>query len=189
MGTKGKHRRGNTLIEFTLVGIPMIFVLISIFEIARGIWIYHTMAYAIKEGVRYAVVHGNNCVYDPNNCARTVAEVAQHIQDAGVGLVPSELQLRFQSVTRSIPSSSGFASLESLKNHPTTECWPTYCKGYIDPQGALAFDGGATPGADLTITGVYPFRSALAMFWPGAGRGMQFGTFMLPATSTERIQF
>lgn len=188
MKTGQRHRRGNTLIEFTLVGIPMIFVLISIFEIARGMWIYHTMAYAIKEGARYAIVHGNNCIYDPNNCALRVSDVARRIQDTGVGLVPSQLQLRFESQTRAIPSSTTFDSLENLLANNTY--WPTYAKGATDPStGGLMIDAGANAGYDLTITGVYPFRSALAMFWPGAGRPMQFGTFPLPAISTERIQF
>ena len=48
------NRKGVAMIEFTFVGIPMIFVLVSSFEMARGMWIYHTMAYAVKEGARYA---------------------------------------------------------------------------------------------------------------------------------------
>ena len=34
---------GQSLVEFTLVGIPLIFVLISVFEISRGMWMYHTL--------------------------------------------------------------------------------------------------------------------------------------------------
>jgi len=181
MKVEKRHRRGNALIEFTLVGIPMIFVLISIFEIARGMWIYHTMAYAIKEGARYAIVHGNNCVYDPNNCPLRVSDVARRIQISGVGLMPRDLQLRFVSQTRAIPSTTTFDTLENML--ASTAWWPTFAKG------TTPVDAGANPGYDLTITGQYPFRSALAMFWPGAGRPMQFGVFMLPATSTERIQF
>jgi Flp pilus assembly protein TadG len=47
-----KERGGTSLVEFTLVGIPMIFLLISTFEVARGMWEYHTLAYAVKEGTR-----------------------------------------------------------------------------------------------------------------------------------------
>jgi hypothetical protein len=39
--------RGASSLEFALVGIPILFVLISSFEM------YHTLAYAIKEGSRY----------------------------------------------------------------------------------------------------------------------------------------
>src|SRR5690242_13216787 len=49
---------GQSLVEFTFVGIPMIFVLIGTFEISRGMWMYHTLAHAVRDGVRYASVHG-----------------------------------------------------------------------------------------------------------------------------------
>jgi Flp pilus assembly protein TadG len=60
------RRRGSSTLEFTLVGIPIIFVLISTFEMARGMWNYHTIAYAVKEGTRFASVHGIDCSTAPN---------------------------------------------------------------------------------------------------------------------------
>lgn len=68
MFSRGGRRGGNAMIEFVLVGIPLIFVLISIFEMARGMWLYHTLAYSVKEGVRYTIVHGQNCATAPNSC-------------------------------------------------------------------------------------------------------------------------
>jgi Flp pilus assembly protein TadG len=98
MNNRKKRQRGSAVIEFTLVGIPMIFVLISVFEISRGMWNYHTLAYAVKEGTRYAIVHGSDCSSDPQNtCGVTLGQVAQRIQDAGIGLDPSQLQLTFTS--------------------------------------------------------------------------------------------
>ena len=61
-----KRQRGQSLIEFTFVGIPVIFTLICIFEISRGMWIYGTLNHAVKEGVRYAIVHGINCSKNTN---------------------------------------------------------------------------------------------------------------------------
>ena len=87
MCNRKQRQRGSAMIEFTLVGIPMIFLLISIFEMSRAMWNYHTLAFAIREGTRYAVVHGSGCSTDPrNSCQATVAQVAQRIQDAGIGL-------------------------------------------------------------------------------------------------------
>src|SRR5438874_911896 len=85
--------KGGTLIEFMFVGIPIMFVLISIFEMSRAMWTYHTLAFAIKEGTRFAIVHGGNCVTAPNACAKTVADVATVISDAGVGLEPGLLNV------------------------------------------------------------------------------------------------
>jgi hypothetical protein len=106
-----RGRRGQTMLEFTLVGIPLMFVLISIFEISRGMWTYHTMAFAVKDGVRFASVHGINCINttgsggsDPNNCATTIAVIAQKIRDAGVIFDPTQTALTF------FPGDGGAAS-------------------------------------------------------------------------------
>ncbi len=69
---KNRKRLGQALAEFTFVGIPIIFILISVFEVSRGMWMYHTLAYAVKNGTRYASVHGINCVgtsFNANSCA------------------------------------------------------------------------------------------------------------------------
>src|SRR5215831_11346653 len=42
-----QFQRGATTVEMTLVGIPLMFVLVSIFEMSRGMWVYHTVANAV----------------------------------------------------------------------------------------------------------------------------------------------
>ena len=64
--------KGSTMLEFTLVAIPLIFVLISTFEIARGMWIYGTVANAVKEGTRFAIVKGADCATAPNACSAKI---------------------------------------------------------------------------------------------------------------------
>ncbi len=171
-----KKRRGSAMIEFILVGIPLMFLLISIFEMARG-----TMAYAIKEGVRYAIVHGENCDPDSssNNCMVKIQDIAARIRDAGVGLDTSLLTVTFTYTgTRTVPTRTLQAHLAD-----TTTYWPDNGAGSDPPT-----DAGSAVGMDLTISAAYPFTSALAMFWPGAG-GVGFGVFNMPASSTERIAF
>lgn len=166
---KKRRQRGSAMIEFTLVGIPMIFVLISTFEISRAMWNYHTLAYAIREGTRYAVVHGSGCSSDPlNTCQVTVGQVAQRIQNAGIGLDASQLNLTFTSSSDSIT------------------CTLTACltNATVWPEAPLN-----TPGSTLTINGKLPFQSALALFWPGAKDGMNFPTVYLTAGSSDIIQF
>jgi TadE-like protein len=170
MKNKKLLQRGSALVEFTLVGIPMIFVLISTFEVSRAMWNYHTLAHAIREGTRYAVVHGSGCTSDPlNSCEATIGQVAQRIQDAGIGLDPSQLRLTFTSSGHAIP-----CNLSNCLGNSTL--WPE------SPQNA--------PGSVITIRGSLPFQSALAMFWPGAsGGGTNFPTFNLTAGSSDIIQF
>jgi Flp pilus assembly protein TadG len=165
-------RRGNSLIEFTLVGIPMVFVLISIVEMSRGMWMYHTLAYAVKEGTRYAAVHGINCQTSPNTCTIGVSDVVAKIKDSGIGLLPGDLNvtLTTQSGAQVVCSP---ISASCLANNSQ---WPPSSNG--DNQ----------VGKQITITATCPFRSALAMVWPGAG-SVTFGAFTFPASSTELMEF
>src|ERR1051325_6804549 len=90
----GEHG-GSSFLEFVLVGVPVIFVLFSTFEMARGMWSYHSLAYAVREGTRYAIVHGSDCASSPNSCTVTIANIASVIKKAGVGLDGSALSLTF----------------------------------------------------------------------------------------------
>jgi Flp pilus assembly protein TadG len=172
MRTTQHRRRGNATLEFTLVGIPVIFALISIVEMARGMWIYQTMAYAVKEGTRFTIVHGANCdpkINTSNNCQVTVGQIAQVIEKAGIGLNPAALQMEMKSLS----DDTGVVTLSSLLNSSAT--FPT--------------NPGNLQGSPITFSAQYPFQSAIAMFWPGASPGMQFGTYVLPASSEEKVQY
>ncbi|SRR5579883_3587 len=172
MRTRRKRQGGNSIIEFTLVGIPLIFVLISIFEIARGMWIYHTLAYSVTEGTRFASFHGIDCTPAAgNSCTKTIADIAAVIKYTAAGLAPDQLTLTFTTNS----GASTTCTLQNCITSYTTSAWP--------PANANL------PGMDLVISAKYPFSSAVAMFWPGAASGMVFPTFQLPATSRERIQF
>jgi Flp pilus assembly protein TadG len=164
-------RMGNATLEMTLVGIPLIFVLISVVELARGMWIYHTLAYAVKEGTRYTIVHGRDCAVAPNNCTVTVAQIAGIIQNAGVGLDPGQLKVQMQSANSA--DDTGLVTLTTL-----------LAKADTFPTGA-----GAEVQAPVTFAAQYPFQSAIAMFWPGAAGGAGFMSVTLPASSQEKIQF
>lgn len=163
------NRRGNALIEFTLVGIPLIFVLISIFEISRAMWTYETLAHAVREGTRYAIVHGENCTIAPNACTITVGDVARRIRNAGVGLPVNQVEVTLTSTGGSV----NCAPLATCLTNPSR--WPE------TPSDI--------PGLYLTVSATLRFQSAVAMLWPGAGKGSQFGTFNLPASSREAIVF
>jgi Flp pilus assembly protein TadG len=171
---KPATRRGQAMLEFTFVGIPIMFILISVFEISRGMWIYHTLANSVKAGVRYAIVHGRDCDENDNFCPTTVAQVAQVIQDAGVGLDVSTT-----SVTFSLGSG-------------TTKTVVATCNLGVGGVGGCVGNNTRFPTAarrePITIDIVTPFRSAIGMFWPGA-QTVRFGAFNLPASSSDNVQF
>lgn len=160
------------MLEFTLVGIPLIFVLISTFELARGMWLYHTVAYAIKSGTRYAIVHGQDCTYGSNSCAVTISQIASVIQSAGIGLPPDSLALTFT------PSKGATTSCI------LSDCIADYTSLYWPPASANAV------GSKLKISGVFPFQSIIVMFWPGAGKPVgSASTINFSADSLESVQY
>ncbi len=166
-----KRQKGSSLIEFTLVGIPLIFVLIGTFEMARGMWLYQTVAYAVKEGARWAVVHGPNYTAYPNFCPSgstctpgSVANIATVIQNAGVGLDTSQLNLTF-TVTTPAGTAVGTPITCALSSCLSNSTVPALDMNY------------------LQITGSYPFVSALNAFWKTGS------PFNLVATSSELITY
>ncbi len=177
--TKRNGRRGNTLVEFTLVGIPVIFALISIFEMSRGMWLYHTLASSVREGVRFAIVHGNDCNIPPSNCAVRVRDIAERIRSYAIGLPPAEIRnVTISSSSRTLGPYSTLADCLSDNAY-----FPAAAPGGIEDPG------GGRLISHVEIRAAYRFQSAIAMFWPGAGRGMKAGTFLLPASSKEYIQY
>jgi Flp pilus assembly protein TadG len=172
-----RSRKGNSIVEFTLVGIPLMFILISVFEVSRGMWVYHTLAYAVKDTARYAAVHGQACLNAGAGCPVTVAAVATHLRDAGAGLLPNYFNVTMSTNTRTVTCSPLNSCLAD------TTCFPAAAN-------CTSFDPGAAQGSPVTITGTYPFASAISMFAPfGGSGGIVFGTFNLPATAREAILF
>jgi hypothetical protein len=169
--------RGSATIEMTLVGIPIIFMLISIFEIARGMWMYETLAFSVREGVRFATVHGQNCVYTPpsitNNCAKTAAEVVSERILPAAKAITGTTKITF---TAPYPGGASF------------DC-------YLSGTGNAGACGSVWPpagdneiGTVIKITMQTPFNSALAMFWPGSSP-TKFNMVTLGASATDRVVF
>jgi Flp pilus assembly protein TadG len=168
-----KHRQsrsGNANVEFLLVGIPLIFLLISAFEISRGMWIYHTLEHAVATGARYVIVRGADCGAAPNTCQVRVEDVATAIQQAAVGLDPSVLNVTLQA--------GGGAAIPCA---PLNAC---LSDATVWPSGA-----GAAATSDIVITAHFDFRTPLSMFWPGSHADSPFGPFNLGASVQEQIQY
>ena len=68
--SRSQRRRGSSLVEFTFIGVPMLFAWISVIEMGRGMWNYHTLQYATKVTGEYVAVHGSTCGIPPNACSK-----------------------------------------------------------------------------------------------------------------------
>ncbi len=164
-------KRGSSLVEFTLVGIPALFLLISIFEISRGMWAYHTLAIAVNVGARYASLHGQGCQSPGYHCGIAVQDVAGKIAAAAPGISPALLSV---TLTSAASGTVNCVPLSTCLNNTTA--WPP----------AVSHEN--SPGKEIVVTGQYTFRSALAMVVPGA-RPVNFSTVNLGASSRQVIQF
>lgn len=51
---------GQSLVEFALLLPLMLLIITGLFDVARAVWEENTLAYAAREGTRYAIVHGSN---------------------------------------------------------------------------------------------------------------------------------
>jgi TadE-like protein len=198
------RRRGNATIEFTLVGIPLLCVLISTFEMARGMWLYHTLAYAVKEGTRYAAVRGQN---SPNQVplggtgALPQMPICQYILQEGPGLIPQQVMLTFHSATQpdvtvnagscmGLPSAPSAGVTCAVASGTPPPYWPpggTFSAPQADASGNTILDNQA--GQAISINACFSFQSSILMFWPGAQGGAQFPSFIFPAKASEVMQF
>ena len=140
-------QRGNAALETALVFLPMMFMFLSSFEIARALWTYHTLTSAVKSGARYAMVRGAGCIQASTSCQAAVSDIASVVRTYGIGLEAGDLQLTLTDGD----SSYGCGALSACLNDKTQ--WPS-------PKGNAA-------GSVITIQGQYAFHSVLPVFWPG----------------------
>jgi Flp pilus assembly protein TadG len=164
-------RRGSAMLEFVLVGIPALFVALSVFEVSMIMWQYHTLAEAVAQGTRYAAAHGQGCSANGNTCSTTIGTVAGVVGRQALGLDPARINITLVS-----PAGS---------NGPQTVAF------YTSPMNATAFPPvGATgaPGGLITISVTYAIQNPLFLFWTGLAP-MNPHTYTLGATSTQEILF
>jgi len=166
-----KRRRrssGSTVLEFALVGIPMVLAFISVVEIGLAMWTYQTLAYAAKEVNRYVAVHGTHCSSGANNCTLTVGSVAAVASTYALGLSSGALNMTLTS--------------------PSTRytCNPvSSCTSNSNPWPPPA---DATVGTIIKVRMLYQVNPVLTMMWPGA-MPATYGSYNLWAFSEQRVLF
>ena len=88
-----RDERAQALVEFALV-MPLFLLLVTgIFDVARAVWQENSLAFAAREGTRYAIVHGSagspvvgpctNCV---NPATNNLANVVNAVTSIAVGV-------------------------------------------------------------------------------------------------------
>src|ERR1043166_5178834 len=149
---KRARQRGAGILEFTLAGIPLICLMISVVETSRGMWNYHTLARAVNQTARLASVRGQGCATNGNSCRVMVGTLTRTLVMQAIGLPQSDLNVTLVTDSGAVTTCNPVSSCTS-----NTTYWP--------PSANSDYSTGKT----VTVTAQYTFRSALAMFWPGQG--------------------
>jgi hypothetical protein len=151
-----------------MTGIPLIFIIISIIEISRGMWIYDTVAHASESTTRDMAVRGYDCAQYVTGCAQNIGAYSKLFATWATGLDPAQLGVVFRSTNHTVTCNP----LNSCYNNTTA--WP--------PSGDNARN------LDIWVTGKMPFNSAIGMFFFGSAP-VSFGSFTLSAMSHQQILF
>jgi hypothetical protein len=56
---RDNEERGQSLVEFALLLPLMLLIITGLFDVGRAVWQENTLAYAAREGTRFAIVHGS----------------------------------------------------------------------------------------------------------------------------------
>jgi hypothetical protein len=166
--TAHKSRRGQSLIEFVLSGIPMIFLIISIIHMALTMWNYHMLAEAVSYTTRIAATKGADCAGAA--CQSTVGQIAKVLAAHAVGMTPETINITFTSADGTVVVAN--SPLSSHLNDATV--WPSV---QANKQGSA-----------ITIAATHPLFGPIAMFWPGS-KGSLFGPTNLAAQSTQMVVY
>lgn len=80
----GRDERGQALVEFALVLPVFLLLVFGLIDVARAVWQENTLAYAAREGTRYAIVHGSASTAPayPGNSA----DVERAVRNAAIGV-------------------------------------------------------------------------------------------------------
>lgn len=165
------RRRGSTLLEFTLTGLPVMFLSLSVVECGLSMFEYNSMANAVTVAARYASNHGATC-QSPNACTIKVSDVANLIANTAWILDTSKLNV--------VLTANGVA----------TNCKPlNTCQTNASPStNQFPASGDNAVNMDITITATYKGTNPMPMFWP-PNADVDDSGYTLGAQSRQRIQF
>lgn len=132
-----RDRSGQTVVESALsIGIVIV-VLIGILELTVALYDYNYVAYAAREGTRWAMVRGSACTL-LNDCNATASQIQSYVQGLGYPLIQ--------------PSSLTVATTWLSKSTSTPTTWST-CS--TSPCNA--------PGNEVQLVVNYPFTMEIPL--------------------------
>ena len=105
------EERAQSLVEFALVLPLLLLIVTGIFDVARAVWQENTLAYAAREGTRFAIVHGTggNPVVGPcTNCVNPTAsnnnldQVVTAVTGNAVGVYGIDVTINYPGIAGTV---------------------------------------------------------------------------------------
>src|SRR5215510_8444947 len=84
---QGARTRGQSLVEFSLVVIPFVFLIMGIFDLGRGIYMMNGTAEAAREIARVTSVH-SGCPVNATSCDLGSSSEVADVVSTQRGLIP-----------------------------------------------------------------------------------------------------
>jgi Flp pilus assembly protein TadG len=178
-----KRQRGSQTLEFTLIGLPLTFLLFSIANMCFAMMTLHTIQEAVEQGARFVVTRGSGCSSGTNTCSVTVQQIADAVASGSPGVSSSKL-----GVTLIPASGSGNQISCSPLNTCTSSC-SVACNGSRSSVWPAAANSDNAPGKDIIITGDVSVTAPMFMFWAGVGATPNIGSTSFHAYSRQRLMF
>jgi Flp pilus assembly protein TadG len=92
---RARSEAGSSLVEFAFSATILIGVVFGMMAMCTGLYIYHFISEAAREGTRYAMVRGSSCgTYSgfTSACPATAAQIQTYVQNLDYpGIVPSRM--------------------------------------------------------------------------------------------------
>jgi len=169
---KWNKESGNQTVEFTLIGLPLTFLLFSIANMCFAMLTLHTLQEAVEQGARYASTRGSTCSSGSNSCTVTVAQIVNVVSNSAAGINKSKLNVYLTSASNTVTNCAPVSTCSS-----TNTTWPT----------STSSDN--APGKDIIVSANCNVSAPMFMFWGGSSAGTRISSTAFAAYSRQRLMF
>lgn len=81
-----RREDGQSLVEFAIMLPLLLLIVTGLFDCARAVWQENTLAYAAREGTRYAIVHGSGSSLSLGPADPAEPNITAVVRSAAVGV-------------------------------------------------------------------------------------------------------
>jgi len=125
-----EEQRGQSLVEFALLLPLMLLIITGLFDVARAVWEENTLAYAAREGTRYAIVHGSAGVpaADPTDVTNATCSPGDIVICTNIPNVVKQAAIGVPNVTVTVTYPDTYPG----SGTPPTRCADRNCRVIVD---------------------------------------------------------